>query len=254
MLLDGGFKLNCPAACAYSEAKCIWPDKHRDILVSLGTGKAANPETPPARNKLVGLARAIIDDIADAEGAWDRFQTTLLQTECVFRLNPIYLGTGFKLDEFQKLHEIEKQTEEWMATQDASLTRICDQLIAALFFFRLGPIEDGARIGEIHCRLPTGLKERQNLVRAMRLQPNTNLFVVEYDRLRPPEIRMEINVAEAFGSVASGDELVLRVKLEDVPENGRTTIHAKMRSLKMPQAVDFRRSEWLPISGSPYVL
>jgi hypothetical protein len=26
-LVDGAFKFNCPAACAYSEAQSIWPDK-----------------------------------------------------------------------------------------------------------------------------------------------------------------------------------------------------------------------------------
>src|SRR5271154_1461857 len=52
LLLDGGFQVNCPAACALTEAKCIWPEKRRDTLVSLGTGKSENGEQETSHNIL----------------------------------------------------------------------------------------------------------------------------------------------------------------------------------------------------------
>ena len=89
MLFDGGFKLNCPAARAYSEAKSIWPQKHCDILLSLGTGVTPN-RPPPKLRTLIGVATAIAGDISDAEKAWHEFQDGPLQR---FRLNPGYHGT-----------------------------------------------------------------------------------------------------------------------------------------------------------------
>jgi hypothetical protein len=242
-LIDGGFKLNCPAACAHSEAKCIWPGKPCDIFLSLGTGRATRRHSPPLRHKLIGLA--------DAEEAWDRFQATLQQKDGVFRLNPTYSGTGFTLYEVEKLNEIERQVEEWIATQNALLTDICGHLIAALFFFRFGSAEDGGQIGEIHCRLPAGLKERQNLVGAMLQEADSNLFVVEYDDCRLSGIRTYISVAGALGG-GSTAELCLRARLEDLPAVGTTTIHVKMRSLYGRQLVGSQHLQWLPISGSPY--
>jgi hypothetical protein len=249
-LIDGGFKLNCPAACAHSEAKCIWPGKPCDILLSLGTGKATSHHSPPVRHKLrvISLAQSVIGDLTDAEGAWDKFQATLQQRDGVFRLNPTYYGPGFTLDEIEELNEIERQVEEWIPTQDALLTDICDHLIAALFFFRL---EDGGQTGEIHCRLPPGLKERHSLFGAMLQEADSNLFVVEYKDRRSSGIRTYISVAGALdpGSTA---ELCLRASLKNLPPVATTTIHVKMRSLYRRQLVGFQHLKWLPISGSPY--
>jgi hypothetical protein len=81
---------------------------------------------------------------ASADGAWDEFYTSM-QKDSIFRLNPTYSGHGFELDEFQKLNEIERQAEEWIATQNTRLTTICDRLVDALFFFC---VENHLQVGE----------------------------------------------------------------------------------------------------------
>ena len=114
MLFNGGFQLNCPAARGYSEAKSIWPHTHCDILLSLGTGTTLN-RSPHELHTLFGVTAAIAGDISDAERAWDDFQDGPKQR---FRLNPVYRGKGFELDDVRQLNDIQKQIEEWIAAKD----------------------------------------------------------------------------------------------------------------------------------------
>ena len=245
MLLDGAFQLNCSADCAYSEAKSIWPNKRRDILLSLGTGKATRPK-PPSYHSYVHLANGVAGRIVDAEGAWEKFITTNEQKDRMFRLNPIYDGVGFEVDDFQKLDEIETQAEEWMndVSQNGQLSDICDRLIAALFFFRMILADDGVRGGEILCRLPASLLERQNLVHGMLREADSKLFVVEYNG-RSGTIYEDIDVKEALSSLDVTAELRFPVKLCDL-DTDEITVHVKMRTLGTRKL--------LPISGSPYVI
>ena len=244
MLLDGGFQLNCCADCAYSEAKSIWPDKRRDILLSLGTGKATRPK-PPSRHSFIRLANGVAGHIVNAEGAWEKFITTNEQKDRMFRLNPRYGGVGFEVDDFQKLDEIENQAEEWMndVSQNGQLTDICDRLIAALFFFRMIPADDGVRGGEILCRLPASLLERQNLVHGMREADSK--FVVEYNGRSGP-IYEDVDVKEAFASLNVTAELRFPVKLHNLVVTDEIAVHVKMR-------ISGTR-KYLHISGSPYVI
>jgi hypothetical protein len=154
----------------------------------------------------------------------------------------------FYLDDSQKLDEIQAWAEQWVANQDALLNEVCDRLIAALFFFRLGPMYDGVQVGEILCRLPPGLAERQNLVAAMVMDADSSLFVVEYNGRRSSRTRIDINDAQTLRSLGSTDELLLQVRLEDFPAHGKTPVHVTMRSLHTGSPAD------IPISGSPYVL
>jgi hypothetical protein len=253
ILLDGGFKLNCPASCAYSEAQSIWPDKHCDILLSLGTGRStSNRLLSPAHNTIFRVAHAAAKDMTDAEAGWDEFMAKPLSKDGIFRLNPTYTGSGFELDEFQKLDEIERQAEEWITTQSATLHNICDQLIASLFFFHpLSWLQDGVHTGEILCRLPVGLGARQNLIDRMRQEIDPNLFVVEYNH-SGGLTRVHIDVADALKSFDETAELYFPLKLHDFPAGVK--IHVMMRSLCTPQSANIPRFEWWPISGSPYVV
>lgn len=250
MLLDGGFMHNCPAACAYSEAKSIWPDKRCDILLSLGTGIARHPGSAPRKLMIIDVIKAFVHHILDADRGWHEFSDSLgekEEKEKIFRLNPEYDGAGFRLDDIRKLDEIERQAKQWIATQNKELTDICDRLIAALFFFHpLGPVKDGVQAGEILCRLPSELKARQNLVsRILQIQEErSDFFVVEYGGNLNK--RVHIDVAEALNNLRCPDELRLKVSLPGLPAVGSIKIHVKMRSL----GPDL--SAWLPISGSPY--
>ena len=243
-LFDGGFKLNCPASCAYSEAQYIWPDKRCDILLSLGAGSVIDSPRPPAGHK-----SAVASDLTDAGGTWDKFVASVSQQDRIFRLDPTYSGAGFALDEFRKLNQIERQVYEWILTQSLLLTEVCGQLIASLFFFcPLGPIKDGIQAGEILCRLPTDLTARQNLVDAMLQETDLNLFMVEYDG-KSGKTQVPIPVGSTLRSLRSTAELCFHVQLGNMPVTEEVMIHVKMRMLNRLEA---QFSVWLPISGSPY--
>jgi hypothetical protein len=250
MLIDGGFQLNCPAASAVSEAKCIWPDKRCDILLSLGTGTPETPDSPSSHN-FAKMVSAIAHRITDATGAWVQFRDNAPRRHSLFRLNPEYRGRGFAFDAFQKLDEIERQAGSWIGTAGASsqIGFICDQLIASLFFFRsVESTERSTFAGEILCRLPVDLPARQNLIDGMLKESDLNLFMVQYSG-RGEQL---IHVAESLRNVRPGHELRIIVKPSVLPTNaGRIDAQIKMRNLGRDACALPR---WSPISGSPYVL
>jgi len=178
MLLDGAFQLNCPVVGAFSEGKCIWPDRRCDVLLSLGTGKSSARHQPSSHHA-VRLLKAIAHNISDSEATWENFAADPPQAQGIFRLNPVYHGTGFELDDVRKLEEIEKQTEAWIAASTMEITLVCDQLIAALFFFHPAGSSDSVQGGEILCRLPVDMEARQKLIDGMLDEQDLNLFSVE---------------------------------------------------------------------------
>jgi hypothetical protein len=238
-LVDGAFKMNCPAACAYSEAKGIWPNKECDILLSLGTGIPEMSQIP-SNHKLFSFLREIATDMTDSNAAWQRFFGSSLlpqKADIFFRLSPTYDGIGYDLDDFGKLDDIERETDRWMksATQVEALTNIRDRLIASLFFFR----QTAHGEGEILCRLP--VDARQKLVEGMRKEADSNLFMVQYDE--GPET--QIDVAETLRGPATTVELRFHVTVCNPPPK---KIDVNMRALGAQE------EKWVPISGSPYVV
>lgn len=245
MLLDGGFQLNCPAAAAFSEAKYIWPQKSCDILLSLGTGTG----TSTTRNKLpahqfIQLMNNIANAIADTEITWATFSAGAQPGLVIPRLNPVYSGKGFNLDDIEKLDEIEDQTKTWILKCHTEVNLICDHLIAALFFFR--PTE---HTGEICCRLPASLPSRQKLIEGMLEEDDLCLFVVDVGGGKPYR---HIDVTESlFGCTGVINELRIPVNLPDLATTGEITVHIKMRNLKH---IGSSTKRWTSISGSPYLL
>lgn len=205
--------------------------------------------TPPSFNNTLRSFDDAVDVTTSSEFIWANFSAR--QQPNIFRLNPVYSGGGFALDDFNKLDEIEGQTVEWLAHCDLQITGLCDQLIAALFFFvPISIIEDGVQIGEIQCRLPVDLDARSNLVDKMAEDADTDLFVVETGG----KAIKSINVKDSLGSISPGVELRIPVKLEGLPDAGEIVVHMKMRSLgeNTPRSLLYHR--WVPISGSPFVL
>ena len=256
MFLDGGFQLNCPAAAAFSEAACIWPDSRCDILTSLGTG-TAEPVTsgPPSPQNTSEVLKSIVDAATSSEKIWTKFAMKFAsdppEEHHLFRLNPLYAGTGFELDDIQKLGEIEKETEEWLKTCD-QMSLVCDQLIASLFFFLPRPIENGVQKGTIYCRLPVDLEARQGLVDAMRQEHDLRLFMVEFvDKNRDP---IYVNAADNITTCNCQHELRIQVELQDLPETGEIKVQFKMRNLGQNASLEPQAHKWTAISGSPYVL
>jgi len=167
----------------------------------------------------------------------------------IFRLNPLYTGTEFRLDDFQKLDEIEAKTEEWLGTCNLQLTLICDHLVAALFFFRaLGQIKNGTMTGEILCRLPVHLEARQSVIDKILEETDLNLFVIEFGDGR----REHVDVSSLNG-VHSGDDIHIPVILNELPDKAEVQI--KMRNSSWTQNTRSLESRgWSRISGSPYTL
>jgi hypothetical protein len=246
-LLDGGFQVNCPAPVASSEAAAIWPEKHRDILVSLGTGMTASEEKRSAN--ILQVFRKVVQLLTHSEDIWSKFKSPLQEDARLrlFRLNPVHGGSGFALDDFHRLDEIEKQTGVWLATQDSMITLICNRLIAALFFFvQTSWLDSDKLTGSILCRLPVDLDARKGMFKEMGKDPNSTLFIVEViDHYRPIlEIR-----AGNLAHTGVGEELRIPVELDDLPDEGQITIQVSMRNFR--NSAD---SSLFPISGSPYVL
>jgi hypothetical protein len=244
MLFDGGFKLNCPAARAYSEAKYIWPGKRCDILLSLGTGTSPN-HSPSENYKPFGVVKAVAGDMTDAQKAWVEFLGGRSHCHNLFRLNPLY-RSAFTLDDVNKLKDIEKQTEEWILTRDEELNNICDRLVAALFFFIPShKIDDAQQVGRIFCRLPA--KEGQKLIEGILQKPDLPLFAVKYNG----EPLVDINVNKVSGDPPSTDELCLEVTCPGgVPATG----DIKLIDVEMRSLAKHAKFPWLPISGTPYII
>jgi hypothetical protein len=248
-LLDGGFKLNCPAAAALSEAESIWPDKRCDIMLSLGTGKATVPNRP-STHSLVRLMNDITEAVLDTEDSWKKFTAATPQKFGIFRINPVYKGMGYELDDFKKLDEIQKQVEGWLDQHDHEITAACDQLIASLFYYvPNGAINNGEQKGTILCRLPVDIAARQSLLDGMRRQKDTNIFLVQF--VGSPRLDMPIDVLGSLRAVQIGEELRIPVQLRDLPEADGITIQIQMRSLFETKTTFVTESH---ISGSPYIL
>ena len=233
-LLDGALKLICPAARAKSEAESIWPDKRCDVLLSLGTG--TSPNSPPKHNNVVTVGKA--GDIMDASRAWAKFCHGNPQRHILFRLNPSYQNE-FALDDVKKLNEIQTQTEEWILSKNEEVNHICDQLIAALFYFCPSDGFDGVLVGTIFCRLPptVGQKFIQDIHQKANLNSDLPLFAVKHHGII-------FNVTTALRNALSSDELCFELTCHGVPIAGEIKI--EMRGLLQT------RYPWFPISGSPY--
>jgi hypothetical protein len=249
-LLDGGFKLNCPAAVALSEAKSIWPEKRCDIMLSLGTGKGTIPGKPSSHASVYGrLIKDITESLLNTEDIWNKFIVAIPQQVGIFRINPVYSGAGYELDDFRQLDKIQREIEGWLDTRDHEIVSVCDQLVSALFYFvPNGLINKGEQTGTILCRLPVDLVARQSLLDGMRQQEDMNIFSVQFVGI--PRDDIPINVLGSLKAVRSGDELRIPVRLRNLPETGTITIQIQMRSLFGGRSSFTRGSQ---ISGSPYV-
>jgi hypothetical protein len=243
MFLDGSFQLGCPAAAALSEAQSLWPNKRRDVLVSLGTGIPASREGHSLHDTVKFGSKEVVVDTS-SENMWEIFHSRA--EPGVFRLSPVYSDAGFSLADFERVSEIEAQTESWLADHDQQLTVICDHLIASLFYFRQKSFANSILEGDIHCRLPVALDSRQNLVRQMRNEIDRGLFVAELRN----GYSQKIIVEDSVDDIHPGNELRIPVTLSDLPViMDEVKIDIKMRNMGSSSAY-----RWNHISGSPYIL
>ena len=102
------------------------------------------------------------------------------------------------------------------------------------------------QVGEILCRLPADLEARQKLVEGILQKEYLHLFVVKYNGNTLAHVNNE-----AFKDLRSDAELHLEVTLSGLPTTGAIEIDVNMQRLGTQPADS---SQWLPISGSPYVI
>lgn len=257
-LLDGAFRWNCPVVVASSEAELIWPNKHRDILLSMGTGMSTLPDSPSTN--MFQVFKNVVVAATSSKKIWDKFQEDqeaegeTLADKGIYRLNPSWGEVDFALDDYERLDEIEKLTERWLATAQtqAQITSICDQLIASLFFFTVTPsIRGGTLTGEIHCRLAVDEPSRRSLLERILEAPDLNLFTIEFVDKNRPLVR--VNVA-SLRNVRGGKEFRIPVGLKDIPDVGKIEVQITMYGITDAKSIGTDKTRRYPISGSPYIL
>jgi hypothetical protein len=252
-LLDGGYQVNCPAASAFVEAKCIWPEKRCDAVVSLGTGKP-EIDDPQTTHTVLRLLEKAATQLTGSEATWSKFSATFtgpMERHGIFRLQPTYKGRGFEFDDFKKLSELESEVEAWLMTCDEQIRLICDRLVAALFFFTpLSSITNGDQSGEIRSRLPVDLDARNTLIDAMLQHRGMDLFRVEF--IGTARETLSIAAPHDLTLDRKRDELRIPVQLSALPSAGKIEIDIRMRNVN--RNVPPSHQPWSPISGSPYVL
>ncbi|KAF9455870.1 acyl transferase/acyl hydrolase/lysophospholipase [Collybia nuda] len=253
-LLDGGFHWNCPVVVASEEAELIWPNKRRDLLLSLGTGMSSDAEAPTTNN-ILQVFKHVVEVVTSAEKLWKKFADSQvgdhLGQQGLFRLNPSWGDAEFVLDDYKRLDELERTTTGWLATIEPEVTPICDWLMAALFFFvSAPPIQNGALTGYIICRLPADESYRQSLVEGMLQERDSNLFAVEF--VNKNRDLVFINVERDLRDLRKGGELRIPVILKELPYIGKIEVQITMHGITGSTKVSSEL--WYPISGSPYVL
>lgn len=82
---DGGLRHNNPSELALQETQRLWPDKHCDCVLSLGTGQVSDPNqltTAPGETHtgdIIKLLGHVINLVTSGQGIWDRVVSTLDQ-------------------------------------------------------------------------------------------------------------------------------------------------------------------------------
>jgi hypothetical protein len=80
-LLDGGFKVNCPAETGYHEAKYVWSNRSMDTIISLGTGSYEGGPTRPRKNLALKVGRQVVDAITNSTQLWEEFKSRVGREE-----------------------------------------------------------------------------------------------------------------------------------------------------------------------------
>jgi len=96
---DGGCIANNPTAIAVHEAKCLWPDRKIDCIVSMGTGK------PPTRENKAGFLERTVMEMIESATSVDRIHELMADTysdSVYFRFNPLDERYNCLLDESRK--------------------------------------------------------------------------------------------------------------------------------------------------------
>ncbi|KAL6071503.1 Patatin [Balamuthia mandrillaris] len=106
--IDGGIMCNNPSAVAIHEAKCLWPERNIDCVVSLGTGAAP----PKSGGRGIHSILASVIHAATTSSIVDAVLEDLLDEKHYFRFHPVDEACGCALDEIDE--------EKWELMQEAA--------------------------------------------------------------------------------------------------------------------------------------
>ncbi|KAH6973107.1 hypothetical protein BKA56DRAFT_676892 [Ilyonectria sp. MPI-CAGE-AT-0026] len=256
-LVDGGLFYNDPTDKALSEKKRLWHESTPlDLLVSIGSGKAADKRPPMNKFHVMPWVRDWEESYFAART--ERQSRYDSETESnhrksgshVRRINVDCGQREFKIDDFARLTDMEERARSELQTNKGTLSEIATRLKASLFYWDLEEIFHSAngRIvsikGIIRCRISrqtTPVTEscpfRQLLdaVRRFRLMTGYENRGV-FDDLKPPK-------ANENGLLM----LDFKFNLDAETENGEVAIEVEFHDEGENPSV-------AAISGSPFTL
>ncbi len=132
-LVDGGVFVNNPSMAAYVEARSLYPDAERVVVVSVGTGDRQDRITY-ARAKNWGLfkwAKQIIPVLMDSVSEAVDFELTTLPECTYYRLQVLDLPPAAgEMDNVspENLANLQSLAKSYVAKHSADLDKICAEL------------------------------------------------------------------------------------------------------------------------------
>lgn len=132
-LVDGGVFVSNPAMAAYVEARLLYPEAARVVVVSVGTGDRQDAITYAQAHKwgLIGWAKQIVPVLMDSVSEAVDFElTALLECTC-YRLQVTGLpAAAGEMDNVapDNLATLQTLTKNYLAAQAPLLTQICAEL------------------------------------------------------------------------------------------------------------------------------
>jgi patatin-like phospholipase/acyl hydrolase len=132
-LVDGGVYVNNPAMAAYVEARLLYPDAARVIVVSVGTGDRQDGITYAQANKwgLLGWAKQIVPVLMDSVSEAVDFELTTLPECTYYRLQPLNLPlSAGPMDNVapENLDALQSIAKNYVTAQSSLLDKISDEL------------------------------------------------------------------------------------------------------------------------------
>jgi len=249
-LLDGGFRVNCPAEIGYEEGKCLWPEKPLDILVSLGTGVHSKRLGCPQKNLALRVGRQVVEAITNSTQLWRDFQARIGEDKSrCFRFDPSF-SKDFRLADVKDLTNISSETESWLGSQGATLAHVSNQLIAALFFCTACATPSAsAWTCYVSCRLSHTTEGKAALVdRLIEVAGHRDLFTAKSSNHAIFHCDAEKALMD-WRHAGSQGLIVIPLTISDLPTWGDVKIHINMADI-------FRDDSTCryPISGMPYLI
>lgn len=132
-LVDGGIFVNNPSMAAYVEARLLYPDAARVVVVSVGTGDRQDRITYATAKDwgLIGWAKQIVPVLMDSVSEAVDFELRTLPECTYYRLQiPDLQGPAGEMDNVtpENLANLQKIAKDYVESQFALLDKICAEL------------------------------------------------------------------------------------------------------------------------------